>query len=146
MALHVIHNKLQAADDSTATGIVGKNTEGFSLIELLVALVILSISLLALASIIITSIQVNRQNDCRNTAIRLTTETTENLLAQPIDLLSNSNSTVSVKIRGVALPYTVSTNIIPLTSDLKQINITVSYSLKGQQYTNNSVIYKHRSV
>lgn len=148
MVPYAVSNKVQTNHDNSAKGFVPKNVKGFSIIELLVALVILSISFLALANVMITSIRVNSQNDYRNTAVRLTGETAENLLAQPIDSLANgaTSNTVSVKIRGITLPYTVSSNVSSLTNDLKQINITVQYTHGGQSYSNNSVIYKHRAM
>jgi type IV pilus modification protein PilV len=152
MAQLVLHNKLKikTKGGSMANGIRTNDSRGFSLIELLVSLVILSVSLLALASLLITSVHTNQQNEYRNAAVRLTTETAENLLAQPIDSLPDgaSSSNVSVKIRGKDLTYTVSTNVNTLSNELKQVNITVQlqYALNGNYYTNKSVIYKHRSI
>ncbi len=148
MALLVTHNSLRNAGLNMSKDIVIKNKEGFTLLELLVALVILSISLIAFANVIVISMRMNKQNDCRNAAVRLTSKTAEDFLAQPMGSLADgtTNSTVSLPIRGGALPYRVSSTIVTLNNDLKQINITVQYTISGQQYTNNAVIYKHRAV
>lgn len=65
-----------------------KNNKGFSLVEMMVALVIIALALLALSSVMISSINVNLENELRNTAIRLTNQTAEVLLALPIDSIN----------------------------------------------------------
>ncbi len=145
----VILSKIVTAFNRRMRVIVSNDDRGFSLIELMVSLVILSVSLLALLSVIITSIQVNRQNDLRNAAIRLTGETAENFLSTPIDSIAiggPTSTTLSVKIRTGTVSYTVSSFVSLLSNDLKQINITVSYPFNGQTYSNQSVIYKHRAI
>ena len=88
---HFNHTKEQAMieetprqDGSSRLTNVFRESDGFSLLELMISLVILTVSILALLSLTITSIQANLQNDIRNAAIRLTNQTAEVLLAQPI--------------------------------------------------------------
>ena len=75
-------------DGSSRLTNVFRESDGFSLLELMISLVILTVSILALLSLTITSIQANLQNDIRNAAIRLTNQTAEVLLAQPIETLT----------------------------------------------------------
>ncbi|MBI3398065.1 MAG: prepilin-type N-terminal cleavage/methylation domain-containing protein [Deltaproteobacteria bacterium] len=158
------------------------NKKGFSLIEMMIALAILAISMLGLLNIVITSIRVNLQNDIRNTAIRLTTQTAEILLAQPMNSPSLSTTCTTTTpcnltpygttnaalqdptgstanyylyypnpvqtMRGTTQSYTVTWSVTDLTTDLKEISITVLYSYPGQtqSYTNSAVIHKHKAV
>lgn len=156
------------------------NEHGFSLLEMLIASVVLLISMLALLGLTITSIQVNMQNDIRNTAIRLTTQTAEALLTQPVESLNdcglspdpnapnyNAAFTYDVNnaclgttgangfrvypnpvqsIRGVNRSFNIVWDVTTLTNDLRQIAIAVSYEYRGRDYTNNTVIYKHRAI
>lgn len=141
-----------------------RDSRGFSLIEMMIALFILSVSILALLSLTLTSIQVNMRNDIRNTAIRLTNQTAEILLVQPIgNVVSGglrpydaTNAALSPNfnqypdpdpiLRGSKQAYTVTWVVSNLTNDLRQITITVQYNYKGTQYTNSTVVYKHRAV
>ncbi len=141
-----------------------RDSGGFSLIEMMIALFILSVSVLALLNLTITSIQVNLQNDLRNTAVRLTNQTAEILLAQPIANVvsggltpydgTNTALTPDYRqypnpvqtLKGGTQTYSVSWVVSNLTNDLRQITITVQYSYKGTQYTSNTVVYKHRAV
>lgn len=164
------------------------NKKGFSLIELMIALFIITVAVLGLLTLTITSIQTNMQNDIRNTATRLTSQTAEILLARPIDTISTCGITLdstittgSVAVYNSAYTYNTSNNCLVdsnaaedykkypnasqplggssgtkeynitwtvsnLTNDLRQITIRVSYKYRDQTYTNEAVIYKHRSV
>lgn len=62
-----------------------RNSDGFSLIEMMTALVIISLALLVLSAVLIHAIQINVANDLRNAAIRLTNQTAEVILAVPFD-------------------------------------------------------------
>ena len=75
-------------DSSSRLTDVFRESDGFSLFELMISLAILTVSILALLSLTITSIQANLQNDIRNASIRLTNQTAEILLAQPIETLT----------------------------------------------------------
>jgi len=67
--------------------------KGFSLVEMMIALFILTVAVLGLLELTITSIRTNLQNDMRNTSIRLTSQTAEILLAQPIDSVATCGLT-----------------------------------------------------
>lgn len=141
-----------------------RDSRGFSLVEMMIALFILSVSILALLSLTVTSVQVNLQNDIRNTAIRLTNQTAEILLVQPFGNVvsggltpyDGTNAALSPDfrqypnplqtIRGSTQTYTVAWVVSNLTNDLSQITITVQYNYKGTQYANSTVVYKHRAV
>lgn len=183
--------------------------EGFSLIEMMIALFILTVAVLGLLDLTITSIKTNMQNDIRNTAVRLTSQTAEVLLARPFDTTCGSGITcgttpttcgitldstitgASAAAYNAAYKYDATNNCLvdsvtnPLpdyqkypypqqlvtggsttvtgqtynitwnvtvptdtggqpVSDLLQIPIFVSYKYRGQVYTNNVVIYKHK--
>lgn len=124
---------------------LGKRHRGFSLVEMMVALVILSISILALTSITLTSMKANVGNDARNAAVRLTGEVTETLFKVPFDDLVSSvdpHETRTVRLRGTDKNFTVSWTVTPTTATLKQIVIKVKYYIKEKPYTNQSVVYR----
>lgn len=119
---------------------------GYSLIEVMFALVILSVAILGLASLTTRMVQVNQENDLRNMAVQLTTETAERTLGESIDTMVDTTEDRDVKVRGVNKQFTIVRDVTPLTTDLRQVDITVSYTLRGQTMQNRAVIYKHRTM
>ena len=65
-----------------------RSDEGFSLVEMMIAMLIMVFSLLALSSAVINAISVNIGNELRNTATGLTGQTAEVILALPIENIS----------------------------------------------------------
>ncbi len=145
---------------------------GFTLLEMMIALFILTVSILGLTALTITSMQTNQQNDLRNTAIKLTSEVAEILLTQPIAnivsgglqpydatntaLIDSTNTAINPSFRKYPNPvqkikngtqlYTVNWTVTTLTDNLKQIIIQVQYTYKGNSYVNNATIYKHSAI
>jgi prepilin-type N-terminal cleavage/methylation domain-containing protein len=70
-----------------------RNSEGFSLIEMMTALVIIAFTLLVLSSVLIHAIKINVVNDLRNAAIRLTSQIAEVTLALPFDSIRSCGLT-----------------------------------------------------
>lgn len=139
------------------------NGKGFSLIELLVALVIMMVTMLALLTAILNSMNVNLANDMRNTAIRLTNQTAEALLSTTFEdgLVSagshardDADATQTQKgiplenqaIRKRQVAFDLSWDVVSQTGNVKQITITVGYSIKGQSFSNVGVVYKNRAI
>lgn len=121
-------------------------TCGFSLVEMMIALLILAVSILGMTTLTLTSINANFENDLRNTAIRVTSEVAEELGSLPIEnVVSAPEATRQVSVRGTSIPYYVTLNVTPLNVDLLQVNIQVRYTYKGNNRYNSAVVYKHRA-
>lgn len=147
-----------------------RNNKGFSLIEMMIALVIIAITLLAMLAAFGSSISVNLSNDLRNTAVRLTNQTAEvvqSLAFTDAWVVGNTttgivydrddlNSDQSQKgfpretqsVRGFQRSYTVQWRVLDLSDNLKEVRITVSYTdpKDGTTITNDAVIYKHKAL
>jgi prepilin-type N-terminal cleavage/methylation domain-containing protein len=70
-----------------------RNNSGFSLIEMITALVITALTLLVLSTVMMYAIRINFSNELRNAAIRLTNQTAEILLALPFDAIHSCGLT-----------------------------------------------------
>ena len=141
-------------------------SKGFSLIELMIAVVFIMISMLALLTAIVTSMRTNLENDLRITAIRLTNQTAEALLTLPTDLTIDTELTdgshsrtagntsqnekgfplTAQTVRGSRQTYTIQWAVVSRTTNVKEITITVSYTSRNKPYTNTAVIYKHKVI
>ncbi|MGB9715459.1 MAG: type IV pilus modification PilV family protein [Thermodesulfovibrionales bacterium] len=148
-----------------------KNNKGFSLVELMVALVLLMISLLGLLAVMANSISANLNNELRNTAIRLTTQTAETLQSLDFEdewVIDTSSGTTYLRadtgtddadqdskgfpeeaqnIRGFQQTYNISWTVRDLSSNLKEITVSVQCTTpRGELINNDAVIYKHRML
>ncbi len=137
---------------------------GYTLIEMMVAVTILAITMLGLGGLVTTSIQNNLENDLRNLALRMTTETAAALRTQPFDAIVDGNlepydeNNVAMgddfeffpnpvqKVRSGNRTFTVTWDVDEnsSTSDLLVISIQVQYTHRGQDHINNSTIYRLR--
>jgi type IV pilus assembly protein PilV len=124
-----------------------KKSNGFTLIEVLVALVILSISLLALAGLMVTTTRNNASGGHLTEAATFAQDTLERLRQSPIRespsgvILLNSTVTDSVVSTSTGITYTRSwiavPNIPAPNNTLDTITITVSWTdpAKNQPHT-----------
>lgn len=117
--------------------------KGFSLIEMMIALFILTVAVLGLLDLTITSIKTNMQNDIRNTAVRLTSQTAEVLLARPFSTTTTC---------GITLDPTITTGNSPFNAQYTYNNLNIclqdsnpatdfqKYPFPQQQITGNATI------
>jgi prepilin-type N-terminal cleavage/methylation domain-containing protein len=82
------------------------NSNGFSLLELLIAVAIIAFTLLALCAAMVNAISANLENELRNTAVRLTNQTAEVLLALPIDSIQSCGATADPHASNYNAAYT----------------------------------------
>lgn len=122
-----------------------RDRRGFTLIEMMIALVILSVAILGMTSLTLTTIRTNSENELRNAAVRVTSEVAEDLGALAIEDVIDGTSTRQVNIRGVNVPFTVILDVESLTNDVSQVEIEVRYTIRGIQKNNSAVVYKHRA-
>lgn len=138
--------------------------KGFTLVELMIAVLIIMVSMLALLTAITSSIRTNMNNEIRNAAVRVTNQTAEALLSLPLEdaeLATGATHTrvagdptqaqkgipdTTLRMRDFTATYVITWTIAAPTTDLKQINISVSYVLNNTTYTNSAVTYKYRAI
>jgi prepilin-type N-terminal cleavage/methylation domain-containing protein len=126
------------------------NSSGFSLVELLVAVVIIAFTLLALCSAMVNAISANLGNELRNTAVRLTNhasytyDSSNACLGIDTDYQKYPRPVQSVK--GFQQSFNIIWNITSLSDNLRQVTITVAYRHREEHFENSAVIYKHRTL
>ncbi len=138
--------------------------KGFSLIELLIAMMIIMVSMLAAMSGTITSIRTNVDNEMRTVATKVMTQTAEALLAMafndpnltaglhtriPNDPLQSQlglPNTANV-VRGASVDFPIRWTVSPLTPNASmQVDIEVSYTNRSIVYRKNLTIFKHATI
>lgn len=116
------------------------NSKGFSLVEMLVAVVIIAFTLLALCSAMVNAISANLGNELRNTAVRLTNQTAEVLLALPIDSIQSCGAIADPHARNYHVSYTYDSSnaCLGVATDYQKYPSPVQ-SVKGFQQSFNII-------
>lgn len=119
--------------------IVTKNKKGFTLVELLVSMLVLSIGMMAMLDGIGHYVRINIDNSVRSEALRIAEASLETLRNSSFDYVKTNNNTIIN---------------IPTTQQKKFRNIDINYGVVWQSYrvTDNSyaiqviVTWTHRNV
>jgi type IV pilus assembly protein PilV len=115
------------------------NKKGMTLIEIMIALVILLISSLALMKTASLGITMNVQNALRDEAVNVAEIEMNDLRSRPFDNIASAATTtvVSRNFRGFTVDYTVMptvTDINASSQQSKQISVSVAWSYRNKDY------------
>jgi type IV pilus assembly protein PilV len=109
-----------------------------TLIEIMIALVILLISSLALMKTAALGISMNVQNALRDEAVNIAEMEMNDLRSRPFDnITSAATTTVSRNFRAFAVDYAVTptiTDINASSQQSKQITVSVAWSYRNKNY------------
>jgi type IV pilus assembly protein PilV len=111
------------------------NNRGFTLIEVVVAILIMMVGLLGLLASINLAMDVNLRDYMRDEAVRVgekAMNTTKNSGYASI-ATGTTTQTISEHVRGIAKNYSVTTTVTQLPNS-RQISIVVAWTYKGQTY------------
>lgn len=121
-----------------------KDSEGFSLIEVLIAMLLVTLVMLALLEAVTLYIQSNMTNILRDEAVRLTQDTLYEARSKAFASTPAGSTTTSVTrlLRSGSWTYTVNltiTNVPPgaddLTADHKAIAVTTTWTFLSKTYS-----------
>lgn len=118
------------------------NNRGFTLVEMLVAMVIMLVLLLSLVQAAILSIDGNLRNLLREEGVRIAEQRMNELRSVPFDsglaattFKSNCPTvcpTVSKNFRNLTKAYTLCWQITDLSSDVKRLDVAVGWDHKAE--------------
>jgi type IV pilus assembly protein PilV len=113
-----------------------QNNEGFSLIEFLVALVILSVGLLGLLQTVNCSIDHNMTTQLRQEAVRLADERLTVEKSRVFDAISTNvrNENVRVEVMAGFKNYSVAKQTTSITNNTRTVQVDVTWRYKGKSY------------
>jgi type IV pilus assembly protein PilV len=116
---------------------VMRNKKGFTLVEVMIALVVVLLVFLALMQTALVGIDSNMINILRDEAVSIAEMRMNEARNQPFDsLVTTPPETVSRNFRNITnFSYTVTRTVTDLNADNKQVNITVTWEWKGNPYT-----------
>lgn len=121
------------------------NRRGMTLIEVMIALLILMVVSLALMQTALLGIRENLRNALRDEAVNIADQRMNELRntdfnSPDLALVSNQTETIiSRTFRAANVNFTPKRTVTPIGSDMttKQITITVSWGFAGQSYAHN---------
>lgn len=123
--------------------IVLKTERGFTLIEALVAMLVLSVILLGALQGLMVSYKTSSTNTLRNEAVSIAEETANALRNTPYANLvdGTTTNTISRQIENASVPFTVTQVVADsVASVAKSIQITVTWNHQGQTITHTATI------
>lgn len=112
------------------------NGKGFTLVEFLVAIVILMVGLLGLLQTINVAVDQGLGNVFRNEAVTAVDDLMMKRRAKAFDSLSTGTkfTIYSTPVRGIRKKYNIEENIVSVTPNSKQISIDASWTKKNNTY------------
>ena len=118
--------------NKTGTGnimirMINKNKKGFTLIEVLVAIVLFIISLLAIVPLLFTAVSVDKESFLKIKAQTMVAEKIEELMSQDISTIGSGNDSETEDGFTLNRVWTVAAG----TGNLSLITISVTYTYKG---------------
>jgi len=118
--------------------ILQKNNSGFSLVEVMMAILILMVGMVGLLQSINIALDVNLRNQFREEAVNIGQRVMNDMRGKGFDNISAAYPTINVpsKVRTAFKPYSVSRRSIVLSSETKQLEVLVKWKYKGVGYEN----------
>lgn len=110
---------------------------GFSLIEIMFAMAIVSVSILGLMALTLTTMRSNMQDEMKSGAVRLTSQIAEVILAQPMEGVPAGSC-------GLAAPTNGKTNATPIATPIDP-GLDTTYSEANSCLGTNFSIYPNPS-
>ncbi len=139
-----------------------RKIKGYTIIELLVAMVIFSLILIFMLQSFLLAYKINFSNEVKNTAVRVAQEELENLRNKPISEIydgsnviycpspcnpdtTDSNCKVIRTVKGVNVVYGKSIDINNASDTYLDINLTVCSKIKDWR-TGDNITYTVRTI
>jgi len=117
--------------------IVRLSKKAFTLIEMLVAIVIIGISIIGLMEMSVITMRNNVKNEIRNSAIRVLTNHINKIRAEEYEDIKTTIKEKVVKIRNFSVTFTLSDIVSEKTYNSKQYKVvdsTISWNYLGKSY------------
>lgn len=117
------------------TIIVRRDNKGFTLIEVLVASIILTIAMLGILETMVLSMQQNLNNYSKNESVRIAEQRMNELRNTSFASLASGSSTVTRSFKNFTKNFSVVWNVTALTANSVAIQVVVSWNIRGKSYS-----------
>ncbi|MCX5798954.1 MAG: prepilin-type N-terminal cleavage/methylation domain-containing protein [Proteobacteria bacterium] len=111
-----------------------QGNKGFTIIEVLIAIAILIISMLAVLNTLVIVTEHNLNNISRDEAIRIAEQKMNELRNTNFSSLADGSSSVTRNIRNLAKTYNIEWTINNFSSNSKVLQVSVKWTYKGIEH------------
>lgn len=122
------------------------NNKGFTLIEVLVASIILTVSMLGTLQAITFSMQHNLNNYSRDESVRIAEERMNELRDTSFTALASGSSVVTRKYKNVTRTFNVNWTVTSLSTNSFAIQVVVNWTILGKVYSHSVTSIISRGV
>jgi type IV pilus assembly protein PilV len=113
---------------------VKRNKKGFTLIETLIAISILTIAMLATLNTIVVSMEHGIRNSIRNEAIKIAEKKMNELRNTAFSSLASGTSTETRTFRNLTITFMTTWTPSSLSTNSTAIDVSVSWTYRGKPY------------
>jgi type IV pilus assembly protein PilV len=126
------------------------NSSGFTLVELLVAMVIMLIGLLGLMYSVEIAMEHNLKNQMRGEVVRIAEEAMSNMRSRAFDSVSSGQMIIPSKLRNINRSYTVKQTVVAIPNPTptvvsRQYHVDVKWLYKNVSTTHSIVTVRSRA-
>ena len=121
-------------------------SRGFTLIEVLIAMVILIISMLAVLHALLTTIQQNLNNLMMDEAVRIAEEYTNSVRNTSYASVTSGGTAVSRKFRDFTETFNVTWTVTNISVDTKVVRILVTWTVRGVKHEHTAATVRTNST
>ncbi len=128
-----------------------RNRRGVTLVEVLIALVVLLIVFMGLMQVSIVAIQGNMRNVLRDEAVRLTADRMNRLRSVSFDhadltaTAGTDDPVINRAVRAATVNFTVRRIIADIDANHKQVTLTTTWAWQGENFTHSISTVRRRS-
>lgn len=119
--------------------ILSRNNSGFTLIELMAAMVIMLVGLLGMLKSVTVALEYNLRNHQREEVVRVAEDIMNGMRTQPFAAVFTPTTTVSSKLRTGNGRYSVTRTVSAMSSGSKQYQVDVRSAFKNFSTTHSIV-------
>jgi len=113
--------------------IVSRNSKGFTIIEVLVAVCILTISMLAILEAVVIAMEHNLNNISRDESVRIAEAKMNDLRNTAFSSLANGSTSVTRNFRNLTRTFNVQWTVSNLSANSIAVQVVVNWSHRGVQ-------------
>jgi len=113
--------------------IVSRNSKGFTIIEVLVAVCILTISMLAILEAVVIAMEHNLNNISRDESVRIAEAKMNDLRNTAFSSLANGSTSVTRNFRNLTRTFNVQWTVSNLSGNSIAVQVVVNWSHRGVQ-------------
>lgn len=121
------------------------DNSGFTLVELLAAMVIMLVGLLGLLQSVNIAMEYNLKNQMRNEVVRVAQDAMNDMRSQAFDSVSTTTRVVPTSLRNISRNYTVKRSVIATGTDAsRKYQVDVRWKFKNVSTTHSVMTVRSR--